>query len=135
MASLRLLKLLEADTAFKYFYTYDEQSRKKQSSSLVRTLFILYYFSAFMHFFSCVWLMVGRMDWSRDTAGWFKMNNFDKNPSYLEQYVDSLFFAITTLGGAGFGNVVPSTNLEWGIDTIFNLIGCPLFMCIFVDFV
>jgi hypothetical protein len=53
----------------------------------------------------------------------------------LEQYVDSLFFAITTLGGAGFGNVVPSTNLEWGIDTIFNLIGCPLFVCIFVDFV
>lgn len=63
------------------------------------------------------------------------MANFDKSPTYIERYIESYFFVITTLGGAGFGNVVPSTNLEWFIDTQLNLIGSSLFICIFVDFV
>ena len=45
------------------------------------------------------------------------------------------FFVITTFGGAGYGNVIPSTNLEWLVDTFLNLIGSSLFICIFIDFV
>lgn len=37
--------------------------------------------------------------------------------------------------GAGFGNVIPSTNLEWFVGTLYNLIGSSLFIAIFVDFV
>jgi len=88
-----------------------------------------------MHFFTCVWLITGRVDWSRNEAGWYRMANFDKNPTYLEMYIESLYFVITTFAGAGFGNIVPSTNLEWFVDTFLNLIGSSLFICNFVDFV
>jgi hypothetical protein len=64
-----------------------------------------------------VWLITGRIDLSSDNAGWYRMANFDKNPTLAERYLESYFFVISTLGGAGFGNLVPSTNLEWFIDT------------------
>ena len=88
-----------------------------------------------MHFWTCFWLATGRLDWSRNEAGWYKMANFDKGPSTLEMYVESYYYVITTFAGAGFGNVVPSTNAEWFVATGLNLIGSSLFICIFVDFV
>jgi hypothetical protein len=56
-------------------------------------------------------------------------------PNWNEKYIESYYFVLTTFAGAGFGNIVPSTNLEWFIDTFLNLIGSSLFICIFVDFV
>jgi hypothetical protein len=88
-----------------------------------------------MHFWTCVWLTTGRVDFSRDVAGWYKMANFNLNPTRLEIYIESYYFVLTTFAGAGFGNIIPSTNLEWAIDTCINLIGSSLFICIFVDFV
>lgn len=88
-----------------------------------------------MHFWTCIWLLTGRVDFSRDVAGWYKMANFNLNPTWLEMYIESYYFVLTTFAGAGFGNVVPSTNLEWAVDTIINLVGSSLFICIFVDFV
>jgi hypothetical protein len=88
-----------------------------------------------MHFWTCIWLLTGRVDFSRDVAGWYKMANFNLNPTWLEMYIESYYFVLTTFAGAGFGNVVPSTNLEWAIDTVINLVGSSLFICIFVDFV
>ena len=63
------------------------------------------------------------------------MDQFSTGATDIEKYVDSFFFVITTFGGAGYGNVIPSTNLEWFIDTFLNLIGSSLFICIFIDFV
>ena len=88
-----------------------------------------------MHFWTCIWLLTGSVDFSRDVAGWYKMANFNLNPTWLEMYIESYYFVLTTFAGAGFGNVVPSTNLEWAIDTVINLVGSSLFICIFVDFV
>ena len=36
--------------------------------------------------------------------------------------------------GAGFGNVIPKTNLEFFVGTLYNIIGSSLFIAIFVDF-
>ena len=88
-----------------------------------------------MHFWTCIWLLTGRVDFSRDVAGWYKMANFNLNPTWLEMYIESYYFVLTTFAGAGFGNVVPSTNLEWAIDTVINLVGSSLVICMFVDFV
>lgn len=88
----------------------------------------------FCHFWTCIWLITGRVDWSNDEAGWYKMDNFDMGPSMFEMYYESYFFIITTFSGAGFGNVIPSTNCEWFVDAILNLVGSSLFVCIFVDF-
>ena len=49
--------------------------------------------------------------------------------------MESLYFVLTTFAGAGFGNIIPSTNFEWFVDIFLNLIGSSLFICIFVDFV
>ncbi len=37
--------------------------------------------------------------------------------------------------GAGYGSIIPITDLEIFIDTLYNIIGSSLFTAIFVDFV
>jgi hypothetical protein len=95
----------------------------------------VFFLGLYLHFWACLWLFVGRVDPDRDIAGWYKMDHFDQNPTWFEMYYEGLYFSISTFSGAGFGNVVPSTNFEWFMDTIFNLVGSMLFMTIFVDFV
>ena len=74
---VRLLKLFRWDEVQRYFNLYDLKSRQRSAFSFNRALFIIFYFQVFMHFWSCIWLMTGRMDFSRDIAGWYRMANFD----------------------------------------------------------
>jgi len=78
--------------------------------------------------------MVGRLEWETSNSGWYKMDNFDLNPTWYEMYNESYFFIVTTCSGAGFGNVVPSTSAEYFVGTLINYIGSTLFICIFFDF-
>jgi len=138
ISCFRILKLFRWGEVHRYFTLFDLRSRKKGALSFNRALFIVYYFNAFLHFFTCVWLITGRVDMTKHGGheeGWFKKANFDMNPTYLEMYIESLFFVITDFAGAGYGNIELSTNLEFFIDTFLNLIGSSLFICIFVDFV
>jgi hypothetical protein len=135
VAVLRILKLLRFVEVKDTFDRSELKQRQKSAFSVTRILFILFYFQAFLHFWACVWLMTGRLDWSAsDTAGWYNMAKFHMNPTMFEKYYESYYFIVTTFSGAGFGNVIPSTNCEWFVDTCLNLIGSSLFVCIFVDF-
>ena len=110
--------------------------RKKKSSSMSRLLFNVYFCFAFLHLWSCVWLITGRLDWTRDTAGWYRMAKFDMlGATWYERYMESVFFTCSTFAGQGFGNIIPTTNFEWFVDTIINLLGKSAFGMIFVDFV
>ena len=83
-----------------------------------------------------LWLNTGRMDWSADEShGWYALAKFDLGPSWYEMYMESFYYVISTFSGAGFGNIIPTTNYEFFIATLINLVGTCLFSCIFVDFV
>lgn len=135
IACIRMLKLFRFSEVKKLFDRVEMQTRKNSAFSVTRIIFIFIFFAAFVHFWTCVWLITGRVDWSRNKAGWYRMDRFDLNPSMLEMYIESMYFIITTFSGAGFGNLIPSTNFEWFIGTLLDLIGSALFICIFVDFV
>ena len=88
-----------------------------------------------MHFWSTLWLTAGRIDWSRDWGGWYRMAKFELGPDMSEMYLESYYFITSRFSGAGFGNIAPSTNFEFFWGAMIDLTGSSLFMVIFVDFV
>jgi hypothetical protein len=83
-----------------------------------------------------LWLNTGRMDPSAsEKLGWYALAKFNLGPSWYEMYMESFYYVISTFSGAGFGNIIPTTDYEWFIATLINLVGTCLFSCIFVDFV
>jgi hypothetical protein len=133
----RIAKLTRWYEVKRYFEQFEQQARQRGTNSVMKLVFILLFLLAFLHFWTCIWLITGRMDSERSPLkGWYHMAKFDVyNPSWAEQYAESLYFIVTTFSGAGFGNIIPTTTLEWFVDTFLNLIGSSLFTFIFVDFV
>jgi Trk-type K+ transport system membrane component len=129
-----MMKLLRFIEVRRFFDHIDIKTRKNSAFSVTRIVFTLYFFAAFVHFWTCIWLITGRVDWSRHTAGWYRMDKFDMNPTMLEMYFESMHFIVSTFTGAGFGNIAPSTNFEFFVCTLLDLVGCSLFIVIFVDF-
>jgi hypothetical protein len=54
--------------------------------------------------------------------------------SILEKYVDSVFYVVATMTGLGYGNIVPTTNLEYFVDTFIMITGCSIYAGFFADF-
>lgn len=48
-------------------------------------------------------------------------------------YLDSFFFCHAQMGGIGFGNVVPSTNLEWVVVSVIEVLGASIYFGLYSD--
>ena len=52
----------------------------------------------------------------------------------IEKYVDAVFYTVATMTGLGYGNIVPSTNLEYFVDIFIMITGCSIYVGFFADF-
>ena len=48
-------------------------------------------------------------------------------------YLDSFFFCHAQMGGIGFGNVVPSTDLEWIVVSVIEVLGASIYFGLYSD--
>lgn len=88
----------------------------------------------------CIWLIIGRIDPDRDN--WFAMAKYTGESSKdnvrevktIEKYVDAVFYTVATMTGLGYGNIVPSTNLEYFVDIFIMITGCSIYVGFFADF-
>ena len=49
-------------------------------------------------------------------------------------YIDAVLYTVATMTGLGYGNIVPSTNLEWLVDTFIMITGSSIYAGFFADF-
>lgn len=63
------------------------------------------------------------------------MDNFDQGPSDLEKYIEALFFTVATMTGLGYGNVVPTTDLEYFVDLFIMITGASIYANFFANFI
>lgn len=98
----------------------------------------LYYFLLATHFIGCVWLIVGRLDPEQASKGWLRMAKFNdgakRDATVFEKYVEAVFFVVATMTGLGYGNLVPSTNLEWVVDGCIMVTGVSVYINFFSNF-
>lgn len=55
----------------------------------------------------------------------------NRTASDLQMYLDAQQFVMSTMNGLGFGNIVPSTNLEWFADIVISIAGSSVFAGLF----
>jgi hypothetical protein len=92
------------------------------------------------HVIGCSWLIVARVE--ADEPSWFDMARY-RGPlaannlrpvTDFEKYIDALFFVVSTMNGMGYGNILPTTNLEWIVDILIMIAGCSTWGGFFADF-
>jgi hypothetical protein len=88
----------------------------------------------------CIWLVIGRIDPNR--RNWFVMARYYgegaadnvREVTIVEKYVDAVFYVVATMTGLGYGNIVPSTNLEYFVDIFIMITGSSIYAGFFADF-
>lgn len=138
----RMAKLLRIGEVSKYFGTKDIEynTSKVKTGFNIKGLGVFLIYALTQHFIGCIWLIVGRIDPNR--TNWFYMvkyygpnaaNNV-RPPSDFEKYIDAQIFTMATMTGLGYGNIVPSTNLEWFADIFIMIAGASIYAGLFSDF-
>lgn len=86
----------------------------------------------------CIWLIIGRID--PDRNNWFVMARYEEHETNVrpvtifEKYIDAVFYTVATMTGLGYGNIVPSTNLEYFVDIFIMITGSSIYAGFFADF-
>jgi hypothetical protein len=57
-----------------------------------------------------------------------------RQATVFEKYVEAVMFVVATMTGLGYGNLVPSTNLEWAVDMCIMITGVSVYINFFADF-
>ncbi|CAI2367549.1 unnamed protein product [Moneuplotes crassus] len=131
VACMRIPKIIRIREVNKIFSNYSRAEKSRSGSS---SFFVAAY-SLFLatHIIGCIWLIVGRLD--PDEDNWQKMDNFDQNPRNVQQYIEACFFTVATMTGLGYGNVVPTTDLEIFVIIFIMVTGASIYANFFANFI
>ena len=143
IAALRSLKLVPSGQQIsKFFETKEIENQVNRKSMMVnmRSIQVVFYFLLATHMIGCIWLVIGRIDPNRNN--WFVMAKYSgeaakdnvRKVSVFEKYIDAVFYTVATMTGLGYGNVVPSTNLEYFVDIFIMITGSSIYAGFFADF-
>ena len=80
---------------------------------------------SFLHFFSCLWYIVGNLE-GDSTENWIFANGF-QNKSELDAYLISFFLMVTSFTSCGYGDIIGNTNAEILVKILVIVSGSLLY--------
>lgn len=101
-------------------------------------------FALLAHWLACIWYFIGSIEHDNlNTIGWldslgkqihqpFNKTDPTSGPDLKSKYVTALYFTLSSLTSVGFGNVSPNTNTEKIFSICVMLIGCKLYLRVYV---
>lgn len=116
---------------FRFFRIHDKTKkpdfygRLNLKPSNVKVMFLLVYFLIIEHIWSCVWIMIGRIDTESKVNWIWKQEMVDS--SNWDLYVTALYFTFTTIITVGYGDISGVSNLERFFCMSLMLLGCFLY--------
>lgn len=142
IAILRALKLLRLRHLYKIFETKEIEAEYSPTkiNQRMKSISVVVIFMLSTHMIGCIWLIVGRIDPNR--TNWFVVAKYTgpnsvgnlREVTPIEKYFDGVFFVVAVMTGLGYGNIVPSTNLEWFVEIFIMIIGSSTYLGFFSDF-
>jgi len=129
LAIVRLWKLLRTGRILMYFR---RQEQKLHASFGVQVVKFVTFLSVLEHTMACIWFAIAcrqHLDW--DAPGvlmeckvdsWIVKNGFTDH-GLSSAYIDSLYWAVTTMTTTGYGDITPGNDLERVIGLIAMTMG------------
>ncbi|CAD8208797.1 unnamed protein product [Paramecium pentaurelia] len=75
---------------------------------LVKLLFVLFYS---IHFFSCIWMLVGNYSITKYNKSWVLQSGVE-DAEWQIQYLQSFYYSAVTMFTIGYGDVTPQSSAE-----------------------
>lgn len=77
------------------------------------------------HYFACFWFFVS-LEESTDTS-WWKRIHLDSTNGTSSKYIASLYWAFTTMTTVGYGDILPTNDLEKWYSIVIMMLGATVF--------
>ena len=118
-----LLRFININKLFKELDEYLQLSHSAQAAfELIKlSIFILY----LAHLFCCAfhYIAILEIEYKISDNTWLHLKNLiDK--SWIDKYINSLYFTVVTMITVGYGDISPENNIEKVFCTVFMLISC-----------
>ncbi|KAL4434574.1 hypothetical protein ABPG74_007358 [Tetrahymena malaccensis] len=128
------IKLFRIFFLIKFLQFYDTIEKLAEAFQLsykynfiVKLIVLLIEVVLLCHLFACIWYSIGNYEVNNGTgANWISKFSADNNIQY-QQYIDSIYFSVVTIGTIGYGDIVPVTTLEKGCLTAMAIFSCGIF--------
>ncbi|KAL4505166.1 hypothetical protein ABPG72_016233 [Tetrahymena utriculariae] len=91
--------------------------------SLIKLILNILFFS---HIFGCIWLFIGLQQYHQNQTNWMR-KIFMEDDIWANQYIAAYYFSTVTMITVGYGDIVPSNNLERVVSVGTMLISCVIF--------
>jgi succinate dehydrogenase/fumarate reductase cytochrome b subunit len=95
----------------------------KVSSGFERLSLLSFIILYVVHFFACIWLMIGKAESLENRDSWFYNNNLPE----VSQYLNAFYFIVTTMTTVGYGDASGHTSNEQCFCIILMITGVFIF--------
>jgi CRP-like cAMP-binding protein len=117
---IRVMKLKSLLIRFEDFFMSDFFNLMLQ---FIKLLFVVFFIS---HWGACFWYFIGINEQTQYGISWLSAVKILDKP-YMEQYINAIYYFITTMTTVGYGDIVPITTNEKIFSMFSMIIACGVF--------